>query len=173
VDTDLAAELVAMTDADHAAPAGALDGTVEEQLAWRRVTAANGDRLLEILEARGWPTADQVGERASQCAWLVAQHADRQLHVQRRALGLLAAAVAAGTAPARQEAFLRDRVLVNEGRPQVFGTQIAGVADGAPVPWPVDDPAGLDDRRAAVGIEAFAVHTAKHAPPPESPAAAG
>jgi hypothetical protein len=72
VDTDLAAELVAMTDADHAAQAGALEGTVEEQLAWRRVTAANGDRLLEILEARGWPAADLVGERASQCAWLVA-----------------------------------------------------------------------------------------------------
>jgi hypothetical protein len=165
VDTDLAGELLAMTAADHAAQAGALDGTFGEQLAWRRVTAANGDRLREILDARGWPTAAQVGEQAAQCAWLVAQHADRQLDVQRRALELLAGAVAAGTAPARQEAFLRDRVLVNEGRPQVYGTQVAGVVDGVPVPWPVEDPDGMDDRRAAVGIEPFAVHTARHAPP--------
>ncbi|MFB4195966.1 hypothetical protein [Streptomyces carpaticus] len=37
-------------------------------------------------------------------------------------------------------------------------------ADGAPVPWPVEDPAGLDARRAAAGIEPFAAYTARHAP---------
>ncbi len=165
MDHDLAAELVAMTEADHAAQAGALDGTFEQQLAWRAVTTRNGDRLREILLAHGWPTAARVGEDAARCAWLVAQHADRQLDVQRLALRLLGERVAAGEAPARQEAFLDDRVRVNEGRRQRYGTQIAGVVDGAPVPWPVEDPDGMDDRRAAVGIESFAVHTARHAPP--------
>jgi hypothetical protein len=154
-----------MTAADHAAQAGALDGSFEEQLAWRRVTARNGDRLKAILEAYGWPTAAAVGDEAARCAWLVAQHADRQLDVQRLALSLLEREVAAGNASPAHEAFLRDRVLVNEGRPQRYGTQIAGVVDGAPVPWPVEDPERMDERRAAVGIEPFAVHTARHAPP--------
>jgi hypothetical protein len=92
----------------------------------------------------------------------------RQLDVQRLALSLLTAAVARGEAPARQEAFLRDRVLVNEGRRQRYGTQIAGVVDGAPVPWPVEDPDRMDQRRAAVGIDPFAVHVARHAPPEET-----
>jgi hypothetical protein len=47
---------------------------------------------------------------------------------------------------------LRDRVLVNEGHDQIFGTQVAGVVDGKPVLWPVADPEGLDARRAASGL---------------------
>jgi hypothetical protein len=75
-------------------------------------------------------------------------------------------AVAAGEAGARELAMLRDRVLVNGGHPQVYGTQIAGMtSEGAPIPWPVDDPERMDDRRAEVGLESFAAHTARYAPP--------
>lgn len=164
-DHELAAELIGMTAEDHALQPTALDGTAEQRLAWCAVTVRNGDRLREILLRHGWPTAARVGEEAAQCAWLVAQHADQQLDVQRLALRLLVERVERGAAPPRQEAFLRDRVLVNEGRSQRYGTQIAGVVDGAPVPWPVEDPGRMDDRRAAVGIDPFVVHTARHAPP--------
>lgn len=58
---------------------------------------------------------------------------------------------------------LRDRVLVNEGRRQIYGTQIAGVRDGAPIPWPWEEPDRIDRLRAEVGLESFAVHVAKHA----------
>ena len=75
--------------------------------------------------------------------------------MQRRALRLLERAVADGEASARDLAFLRDRVLVNEGREQLYGTQIAGVLDGQPVPWPCADPQRMDERRAAVGIPPF------------------
>ncbi|MGW2591732.1 hypothetical protein ACWCXC_15915 [Streptomyces sp. NPDC001515] len=49
-------------------------------------------------------------------------------------------AVSDGAASPRDLAFLRDRTLVNEGRKQIYGTQIAGVKDGSPVPWPCEDP---------------------------------
>lgn len=35
-----------------------------EQLAWRRLTARHGDRLGEIMDEYGWPTAELVGEEA-------------------------------------------------------------------------------------------------------------
>lgn len=164
MDTALAGELMRMAAADHAATAGALSEDFAAQLAWRRLTARHGDRLAEIMDERGWPTAALVGEEAARAAWLVAQHADRQLDVQRRALTLLERAVAEGEASVTQLAFLRDRTYVNEGREQPYGTQIAGVRDGSPVPWPCEDPERLDERRAEVGIEPFAVHTARHAP---------
>jgi hypothetical protein len=157
----VAAELNRMVAADHQAAHRANSDDPAEQLAWRRLTAQHADRLGEIMDAHGWPTAELVGADAARAAWLIAQHADRQLDVQRRALRLLEQAVADGAANPRDLAFLRDRTLVNEGREQIYGTQIAGVKDGAPVPWPCQEPEHMDDRRAEVGIPPFAEYVAQ------------
>ncbi|RLL68202.1 DUF6624 domain-containing protein [Streptomyces sp. Z26] len=156
----VAAELEEMAAADHRAAHLANSADVAERLAWRRLAARHADRLAEVMDAYGWPTANVVGEEAAQAAWLVARHADRQLDVQRRALRLMEQAVSEGTAGVRELAFLRDRTLVNEGREQVYGTQIADVVGGAPVPWPCVDPARLDERRAEVGIPPFEEYVA-------------
>ncbi|MYT78767.1 hypothetical protein YW3DRAFT_04966 [Streptomyces sp. MnatMP-M77] len=157
----LTAELTDMAAADHRSAVHANSDDPAEQLAWRRLTARHGDRLNEIMEEYGWPTADLVGEEAARAAWLVAQHADRQLDVQRRALQLMRQAVSAGSAGPRELAFLHDRTLANEGGKQIYGTQIAGVKDGAPVPWPCEDPERVDELRADVGIEPFDAYVAQ------------
>ena len=157
----LAAELTDMAVADHQATVLAHSDDFAEQLEWRRLTARHGDRLGEIMDEYGWPTAELVGEEAARAAWLIAQHADRQLDVQRRALRLMQQTVSAGSANLRELAFLRDRTLVNEGRKQIYGTQIAGVKDGAPVPWPCEEPERMDELRAEVGIEPFDEYVAK------------
>ncbi|AXE86784.1 DUF6624 domain-containing protein [Streptomyces sp. Go-475] len=160
----LAEELTAMAAADHrvATTGAANSDDPAEQLEWRRLTARHGDRLAEIMDAYGWPTAERVGEDAARAAWLIAQHADRQLDVQRRALRLMEQAVAAGAAEARDLAFLRDRTFVNEGRAQIYGTQIAGVRkDGSPIPWPCAEPERVDELRAGVGIEPFDAYVAR------------
>ncbi|GAA2242014.1 MULTISPECIES: DUF6624 domain-containing protein [Kitasatospora] len=161
---ELAAELTAMAAADHAAVTTAHSPDLAEQLTWRRLTARHGERLDEIMDAYGWPTADLVGPEAARAAWLIAQHSDRRTDIQRRALELMTAAVQEGLADARDLAFLHDRTLVNEGRPQIYGTQIGAVVDGAPVPWPCEQPDRMDELRAEVGIEPFALYTARHAP---------
>ncbi|GAA2644252.1 DUF6624 domain-containing protein [Streptomyces lunalinharesii] len=159
----VAAELVAMAAADQQAAPCANADDFADQLAWRRLTAQHADRLTEILDAHGWPTADRFGAAAARGAWLVAQHADRQLEVQRRAVHLLERAVADGLASPRELAFLTDRRLVNDGREQIYGTQIAGVRDGAPVPWPCRDPERMDRLRAEVGIPPFDTYVAQFA----------
>ncbi|MEW1658017.1 MULTISPECIES: DUF6624 domain-containing protein [unclassified Streptomyces] len=161
--TAVAAELVAMAAADQEAGPRANGADFAGQLAWRRLTARHADRLTEIMDAHGWPTEDRFGADAARAAWLIAQHADRQLDVQRRALRLLERAVADGLAAPRDLAFLQDRTRVNEGREQVYGTQIAGVRDGAPVPWPCQDPERMDQRRAEVGIPPFDDYVAQFA----------
>ncbi|MFF3390949.1 DUF6624 domain-containing protein [Streptomyces sp. NPDC002669] len=159
----LAAELTDMAAADQQTSIRAHSDDFAEQLEWRRLTARHGDRLGEIMDEYGWPTAEAVGEEAASAAWLIAQHADRQLDIQRRALHLMQQAVSAGAAGPRELAFLRDRTLVNEGRKQIFGTQIAGVKDGAPVPWPCEEPERMDELRAEAGIEPFDEYVAKFA----------
>ncbi|MFJ3692113.1 DUF6624 domain-containing protein [[Kitasatospora] papulosa] len=100
---------------------------------------------------------------AEQLAWrrLSARHGDRQLDVQRRTLQLMRQAVSAGSASPRELAFLHDGTPVNEGRKQVYGTQIAGVKDRSPVPWPCEEPERMDELRAEVGIEPFDEYVAK------------
>ncbi|WP_341483300.1 DUF6624 domain-containing protein [Streptomyces tubbatahanensis] len=166
---ELGDQLAAMKAADHAASAQANSPDPAEQLAWRRLTTRHGDRLRALLEAHGhWPTSQEVGEEGVLGAWLVAQHADRQLDVQRLALRLLEQAVEDGTAgqegPARL-AFLRDRLHVNAGLPQRYGTQIQGLSDaGEPILWPVEDPERMDTYRSEVGIPPFAEYVARFLP---------
>ena len=130
--------------------------TMEEAMEFARVDVANTDRLRAIVAEHGWPGRRLVGEEGAEHAWLIAQHADKQLGFQREALRLLEAAVADGDAPATHLAYLTDRVCVNEGRAQQYGTQVGAMEDGRPVPWPVADQDRLDERRAAAGLEPWA-----------------
>ncbi len=81
---------------------------------------------------------------------MLVQHAPPDL--QEECLPLLEDAVARGDASAVDLAYLMDRVLMHRGEPQVYGTQYR-VKDGVPELWTVRDPAGLDERRAALGLE--------------------
>ena len=167
VNLALAAELAAMAAEDQRIRAFPADGvfarrvTLEQQMQARRVDVANTDRLRAIVVEFGWPGCALVGEQGAEHAWLLAQHADHQLDSQRLFLEELQRAVAAGDAPARHAAYLTDRVAMNEGRPQTYGTQIRDVRDGEGVPWPIADPQQLDERRAGVGLTAFAQYVAQ------------
>jgi hypothetical protein len=88
------------------------------------------------------------------------QHADERPALQRKALPLLRAAVAAGEADGSNLALLEDRVAVADGRPQRYGTQ--GRCEGTKwKPFIVEDPvAALDKRRASVGLETQASYEA-------------
>ncbi|WP_369390126.1 DUF6624 domain-containing protein [Streptomyces sp. CG1] len=166
---ELAAELEQMAAADHELAVRGHSDDPAEQLAWRRLTTRHADRLGEIMDEHGWPAADLVGPEAARAAWLIAQHADRRLDIQRRALRLLEQVVAENRATARELAFLRDRTLVNEGHEQIYGTQIAGIHNGSPVPWPSIDPEHLDERREQAGIEPYEEYIARHTPPRSAP----
>jgi hypothetical protein len=139
--------------------------SVEEKREQREVFVRHADRLGELLANASWPTAAHVGEEAARAAWLIAQHADTQVHIQRLAVGLLRTAVENGEASPQHLAFLEDRLAMNEGRFQVYGTQIADVIEGRPIPWPCIEPEQLDARRAQVGIEPFAENIARYSSP--------
>ena len=135
--------------------------TLQEQFDIARVRAANSDRLREIVTAKGWPGRGLVGDEGAEHAWLIAQHADRQLDSQRMFLAALVRAVDAGDAPARHAAYLSDRVAVNEGRPQTYATQVAGMKDGEAVPWPIENPDRVDERRVSVGLPPLSEYLAR------------
>jgi hypothetical protein len=90
-----------------------------------------------------------VGEDGATAAWLLIQHtSDRAF--QRRCLTLMRQAVRAGQADSANLAYLTDRVLLFEGEPQRYGTQLR-LERGAWVSAPVEDEERVDERRHKMG----------------------
>jgi len=130
--------------------------------------------LKKIVLTHGWPSIDLVGKRASRYAWLLVQHADHDLSFQKKCLGLMQDIYTKNNKhldPANI-AYLTDRILVNQNKKQLFGTQCYFRRDGKFVVRPIRDLKTLDQRRKAYNLETFKEFTAlvKKYPPP-NPAA--
>jgi len=133
---------------------------------WRHeVDRHHARRMASIIARDGWPSVSCVGPLGADAAWVLVQHADHDPVFQRRCLALVEDAVRRGEASPRNLAYLTDRVLVAEGRPQMYGTQFQGGRQ----PLPIDDAAHVDDRRAAVGLSPLAAYVAqiRHLTPPK------
>jgi hypothetical protein len=140
-------ELLAMMEADQAERTGESTADGDE---------SRTDRLRAIIDEHGWPTIDMVGRDGATAAWLIAQHADFDVDFQAAALGLMRAALEAEQADPTEVAYLEDRVAVNRGQPQRYGTQVR-CRGGRPEPaTPLVDAAGVDGVRADVGLQPLA-----------------
>jgi len=136
-------------DARSAKPLDGLQITLidSENTAW----------MKQVVEKHGWPGRAMVGGDGAQAAWLLVQHADHDPAFQRRCLDLLTQALVKGDVTAVQVAYLTDRVLLAEGKPQVYGTQFETV-NGKLQPRPIENEAEVDQRRAKMGLEPLAVY---------------
>jgi hypothetical protein len=84
----------------------------------RAVDAENVPWLKQVILEYGWPGSSLVGTDGARAAWLLAQHADRDLAFQRQCLDLMATAARQGEASRADLAYLTDGVLLAEGEPQ-------------------------------------------------------
>lgn len=128
----------------------------------------NAAILDGIVQECGWPTSDLVGDDGAEAAWLIVQHAIGLPEFQRRCLELLKEAATAGSIPSWQPAYLLDRILTFEGKPQVYGTSFDWDEEGLMSPRPISDPAAVDERRAAVGLPPLAEAIDRHRAKAES-----
>jgi hypothetical protein len=153
VNDDLRAELIGRIRRDWEVRAASPPDFEE----WAAVDSDNRSWLARVVDEQGWPLRSEVGEDGARAAWLLAQHADQDPAFQRQCLDLLTSAVQAGEASPHHLAYLTDRVLLAEGLPQDYGTQITARPEGW-VPHPLRDPDTVDQRRAAVGLPSLATY---------------
>jgi hypothetical protein len=104
------------------------DGELESRMA--ATDAHNTTRVQEIIKRYRWPGPDLVGIDGTEAAFLIALSG-------------------------QSYALLLDRILVREGKPQVYGTQARDWrqwATNVPTFEPIEDEVNVDQRRAQVGL---------------------
>jgi hypothetical protein len=163
---ELAAELVALAAEDRRvraelAATGELFDGYHPQM--RKVHRENGDRLALIIDDLGaWPGVAAVGAQGAGAAWMIAQHDIAAPHLMRSNLVRYRQAVARGDAEPAGLAYLEDRIRTFVGRPQRYGTQLGWDDQGIFGLWPeVEEPDGVDERRAEVGLGPVHHHIAQ------------
>lgn len=154
LNTELANELLEMARVDQEMRFKA----IKDKKAWDdTIDHRNTARLKEIIKEIGWPTITRVGAEASHAAWLLLQHAYAEPDFMKECLGLMKISAEGDVAPANL-AFLEDRLLTMDEKPQIYGTQFRRVDDKFE-PFPIADPEHVDERRASMGMSTLAENT--------------
>jgi hypothetical protein len=148
---DLRSELLAMAAADQELRQDITPERMRDTAFAREMLRSqehNARRMRQILVEHGWPGPALVGKDGTDAAWLLVQHGGAE--IQEQALELMRELVEPGVTAA-DIALLTDRILVERGRPQLYGTQFQFLEDKL-VQYPVDDPDSVAARRAEVGL---------------------
>jgi len=122
----------------------------------RKITQTDSINLLkikQIIDVNGWLGISEVGEMANQALFLVIQHAD--LANREKYFPLMEKSVQQKESNSRDLALLEDRILIDKGQKQKYGTQLkikTGTQNEYEL-YPIEDERNVDKRRKKVGLE--------------------
>lgn len=109
------------------------------------VDAAHGYRLRTFIATYGYPTEELLGKEGMDAFWLLVQHQDFDLDLQKDCLLNCVFS-------SFNHAHLLDRVLINEGKKQKYGTQLTKDEQGRVISAPIEDTVNVDKRREEAGL---------------------
>lgn len=127
----------------------------EQQKIYKKNHIINERKVKNILNKYGWPTKAMIGEHGNWTICNVIQHSDNAIRL--KYLPMMRQAVKEGKLEPRLLGRAEDRIATERGDLQVYGTQIKYYPKTKTLNvWPVDDPANVDKRRAAIGLDSIA-----------------
>lgn len=107
--------------------------------------------LKKIVQQYGFPGFNQVGKKGSESFWLLVQHCDSVPSFQQYVLQLMKRQIKKGNADPINYAYLIDRVNLNTGKSQVYGTQVM-YENRIALPKKLIDAKKVDKRRLSIGL---------------------
>lgn len=131
-----------------------------------RTDSLNMIRLEEIIAQYGYPGKKLVGENTNEAAFFIIQHSKKIDQY----LPLVKKAVDEGELSFVLYAMMKDRSLMYNNQPQIWGTQAKGMTmtnstTGKPewkfFIWPIEDPANVNERRKKAGFPQTVEENAK------------
>lgn len=136
------------------------DWSPEAWQAFKDSVFGTHQKILENMFYRyGFPGYDLVGKDGSQDYWLMVQHCDKWPAFQERVLTAMKPQVLKGNVNPANYAYLVDRVMLNTGRQQVYGSQVMYNLDSCQaMPKPLQDSLTVNVRRKEMGLEPIEVY---------------
>ena len=129
---------------------------------WAPIKAMDDQLMAELMTMvpeEGWFYRSQWGDQAAGAAFLIVQHSN--VEAWRRFVPVLEPLVATGEVDGPSYALMFDRLAMNEGRLQRYGSQMNCV-DGRWALAPLEDPANVEALRQAMGFpETLTEYTAR------------
>lgn len=111
-------------------------------------------RVTEIINKYGYPGKSLVGEEESTAVWYVIQHAP--VEIIKKYLPIIKEAAHNNELPARLVGMMEDRMLMYQGKEQIYGTQGSRITlksgDYLWIIWPIKDPENVNKRRKEIGF---------------------
>lgn len=130
---------------------------------WKKISYLDSVNLVKvknIIDSYGWLGPDVVGEAGAQTIFLVIQHADSLTQVTYAPK--MREAVKQGKARPESLALLEDRILINQGKEQIYGSQVRwNEQAGKNEFYPIRDEENVNKRRASAGLDPLEEY-AKH-----------
>lgn len=111
----------------------------------------NARKLKSLISFHGFPVLSNAGEKGVKLSWLIIQHAISWPDFMKECLVEIRLAAAAHDYPLELLACLEDRILVFEGRPQLYGTNWDW-KEGEIKPTEIERPEELNLRRKSMGM---------------------
>jgi hypothetical protein len=121
----------------------------------------NTTLLKEIILKHGFPARDSVGAEGIFAAFLILQHSP-DADFQKQCIPALLDAARNKDLKYASVAAFQDKLLVKEGKPQIYGTQITlNPKSGRKELCPLENEAGVHERREAAGLPPLAEYLEK------------
>ena len=158
---ELTDELAKMVVIDQLAAANAYPPeshsnlTLEEWKSFKdSIFRTHQKRVKQIFDNFGFPGYDLVGEGGSSDFWLIVQHSDHNPKFQLEVLEKMKKEVDKGNADSRTYGLLVDRVKLNTGQAQIYGTQLDyNMEICQAYPRNLADSINVNKRRKEIGLE--------------------
>lgn len=117
-------------------------------------------RVVSLIEKCGMPTLNEVNQEQMSAIWLVFQHADN--YHRKKYLPQLKKSTQNGDLRKSQMALMEDRILMMDGKPQIYGSQISEDRENGG--WKIYDlqnPETVDKRRSEIGMEPLSEYVSR------------
>ena len=116
---------------------------------------------VEIISEYGWLGISDIGRKANASLFIAIQHSDDP-SVMESFFPLLEKSAHKGESDLKDMANMKDRILVYNQRPQIYGTQW-NFSEGQTTLFPIENPNNINEKRKSVGLEPLSSEQIKFA----------
>ncbi len=118
----------------------------------KEIGKGNFSKIEQLIANHGWPTYSMVGKLAADAPLIIINHLEGE-EMRMKYLPQIKEACLQKEGSCMEFAKIKDRILVNTNKLQVYGMQFRYNSKRQLEPFPIRDPQYVDQKRATIGLE--------------------